>query len=613
MSLDLRAARRQTLAVGFRAQDVALLKAGRLRMSPHPEWRLPQDPTWQEDPFADRNWCFQFHMLRWLDPLRRAAAQGDDAAYALWLRWIQDWAAKNPHDAPASPWAWTDMSDGIRAQQLCLAAPMVAERSPELLDRLEDLIRVHAEHLADPVHMGRANHALHQQESLFVCGRVLGEERLWELALERMGALLREQYDEQGMNAEGATAYHVNNVLWWEKALSRIDREGLPRPEGAERHLSAPEGIAHATRPDGTLVAIGDTDTVSPTTVDAPATRHATTDGADGTAPTETTRVFDAGYVFARSGWGDAERPFSAQTFFSLRFGPAQRVHGHPDGGSLTYSADGVNWLVDLGKFQYGSGLERNHVASRAAHSLVSIAGRTPRKDAVVELIAHRATATHEEFVLRDDSFTGVELTRRVIWSRAGEHLVVIDDVRADEEVRALQRWQLGPDVEVEGDPGERAGSLRPVRLSSGGRRALLALGGDVQEVEQVRGRQDSFDGWVSVAWKKVVPATAVTASARGTSLRFVAVIAAGHGAEPEARVLEEHGPESLVPDAPAEPPRPQVSRWRRLLNALLTPAGAETIEEVEPQPRELRLDITSGRATERVSITEDEVTALRT
>lgn len=633
MSLDLRAARRQTLTVGFRAQDVALLKTGRLRMPPHPEWRLPSDPTWQEDPFSDRNWCFQFHMLRWLEPLRRAAAKGDDDAYALWLRWVQDWATKNPHDAPASPWAWTDMSEGIRAQQLCLAAPMVAERSPELLDGWEELIRVHAEHLADPAHMGRANHALHQQESLFVCGRVLGEARLWELALERMGSLLREQYDEQGMNAEGATAYHVNNVLWWERALSRIDTEGLARPTGAERHLSAPEEIAHATRPDGTLVAIGDTDTVSPTAVDAPPTDYVTTDGREGEAPSETTRIFDAGYVFSRSGWGDAGRSLSEQSFFSLRFGPAQTVHGHPDGGSLTYSADGVNWLVDLGKFQYGGGIERRHVTSRAAHSLVSIESRTPRKDAHVDLVSHRLTERHQEFVLRDNSFEGVELTRRVIWSVRGEYLVVIDDVRSEEEVRAVQRWQLGPDVEVEEVPddraadeaeagdaatdhgaGERESGLRSLRMSRGDRRALLALGGDVQNVEQFRGEEDPFDGWVSVGWKQIVPATAVSAVAEGRRLRFVAALAAGHGEDVSARLLRA-APET--PDTHA----PHRRGWRGLLDVLSgggssragspragTPSTKSPTSE-EPGTPDLRLEIITGRGSERLRITVDDVT----
>lgn len=531
MSLDLEAAKRQNFTVSFRQEDVDELLAGRLTMSPHPAWELPAEPTWKEDPFKDRNWCFQFHMLRWLDPLRRAAAKGDDAAYAMWLRWVKDWAAKNPPSAPRSSWAWVDMSDGIRAQQLCLAAPLVAARNPELLEWLEQAIRTHAAHLADPANMGNANHALHQQESLFVCGRVLGDESLWQLALDRMGALLREQYDEQGVNAEGAIAYHHNNYLWWERTLRRMDVEQIPRPDGADRHLHAPEEIAHATRPDGTYVTIGDTDHMTPKVLGTPLTEYTASQGAEGTAPAETVAVYDAGYVFARSGWGDENRPYADHTYYSLRFGPSRRVHGHADGTSVTYSADRVNWVVDPGKFDYSSSVPRKHVTSRAAHSVLSFEGRKPQKDATVALVRQKITPTHHDVVLTDDSFARITLTRRVVYSVYGEYLVVIDEAASPRTMNAQQRWQLGPDVTAQVHDGR-------VELTAGEHRAGLWFCEPSVEIDAVRGQEDPFDGWVATGWKKKAAATAVTARASGKSLRFVTVLAAGHGAAPTVRSL---------------------------------------------------------------------------
>lgn len=526
MSLDLEAAGRQTLATSFRQEEVDRLLAGRLLMPPHPEWALPAEPTWQEDPFEDRNWTFQFHMLRWLEPLRRAAAKGHDEAFGMWLRWVQDWVEKNPPRSPRTPWAWTDMSDGIRAQQLCQAAPMIAERRPDLLPWLEETIRAHAEHLADPRKMGNANHALHQQESLFVCGRVLAEEHFWRLASERMAGLLTEQYDEQGVNAEGATAYHYNNFLWWERALERFDIEGLARPEGADRHLHAPEEIAHATRPDGTLVPIGDTDTVDPRAIEHPAIAYVTTDGHDGEAPSDTVKIYDAGLILARSGWGDEDRPFSQQTFYSARFGTSRRVHGHPDGGSITYSALGVNWVVDLGKFQYGSGVVRDHVFSRAAHSLVSIEGKKPRKEATVELTGQRLTPEFHEYVLTDDSFRGIRLTRRLVYSVAGEYLCVLDTIDSPRKVTALQRWQLDPAVSV-----DLAGAT--ARLHTASAHGMLATIGADAASTVVRAQEEPFDGWVSTAWKTKAPAAAVTFRRSGTSIVLATVLATDSGREP--------------------------------------------------------------------------------
>lgn len=543
MSLDLAAAERQTITRSVRDEDVQALKEGRLVMAPHPAWNLPADPTWQEDPFHDRNWCFQYHMLRWLDPLRRAGARGDTEAAELWLRWVQDWAAKNPPSAPCSPWAWTDMSDGIRAQQLCLAAPMVQAVRPGLMDWLESTIRVHGEHLADPRNMGNANHALHQQESLFVVGRVLGDEGMWRLAAQRMSILLHEQYDAQGVNAEGAVAYHANNFQWWERALERFDREGLARPDGAERHLHAPEELAHATRPDGTFVTIGDTDRATAEPVGSPLTDYVTNNGATGRPPQETVRIYDAGYVFARSGWGGegrGGRSFADETFYSLRFGPSQSVHGHPDGGSLTYSASGVNWIVDPGKYEYGSSPARRHVASRRAHSLVTVDERTPRRSASVELVSRTITPAVHDLTVVDDSFSRVSLRRRVIHSVRGEYLVVLDDVQSRKPALVSQRWQLGP--EVSADVEDAAGLGARLRLSCGGALATLCVLAPV-ELSMVTAQEEPFDGWVATGWRQKAPATAVTASRAGSTVRIATVLAAaprGADTPPTVQVLSQ-------------------------------------------------------------------------
>jgi hypothetical protein len=500
-------------------------------MSPHPRWTLPEQPTWREDPFSDRNWRFQYHMLRWLDPLRRAAEHGDDRAYEMWSRWVHDWVEKNPPSSPRTSWAWTDMSDGIRAQQLCSAATLLADRDPDQLDWLEQTIRIHAEHLADPANMGNANHALHQQESLFVCGRVLQDDQLWQLASRRMSSLLIAEYDAQGMNAEGATAYHYNNYLWWERALHRYDLEHLPRPEGASRHLQAPEGIAHATRPDGTLVPIGDTDLQNPKQVQSPYIAYVTTNGRAGTPPPETVKVYEAGYVFGRSGWGTAKRPYSEQTYYSLRFGPASRVHGHPDGTSLTYSARGVNWVVDPGKYEYGKSTPRAHFFSRGSHSLLSIDGRKTFKDAHVELTRQTLHPRVHDVVLEDFSFRGIELTRRVIFSTRAEYLVVMDYARSARRITGVQRWQLGPDVEASLD-----GST--VTLSSGGCVGTLWFDEAPTQISTVTAQDDPFDGYVSTGWRKMAPATAVLAERRGTDLSFVTVLGAGTSAPPSVRSI---------------------------------------------------------------------------
>lgn len=531
MSLDFAVSERQALGSSFHAPTVKKLLAGKLTMTPHPEWTLPETIDWAADPFEDVNWQNQFHMLRWLDPLRRAAAKGDDDAYAMWIRYVRDWVRNNPRSAPAHKWVWRDMVEGIRVIQLCLAAPLVRDRSPKDLDWLEETIRDHADFMSDPANLGKANHAMHQHEALFVCGRILKDEHYTDLAISRFDTLLSEEYDHQGVNGEGAVAYHYNNYLWYERALKRFDAEGVPRPYAAARHAFAPEEIAHATRPDGTFVSIGDTDGGSPRNVGSPFTDYVTSGGAKGEAPVDLVKVYERGYLFARSGWGETERNFDEETFFSVSFGRADRVHGHPDGGSLTFSSNTVNWVVDPGKYQYGYSIPRKHLVSRASHSLVSIEGLTPRKDAEVSLTRQVITDRSYDFHFTDNSFRGVALTRRVIYSTSGDYLVVVDHVRSKQERTGIQRWQLGPGVET-------AISRHRVELTAGDQAAAICFAGTATTIEQVTGQNNPFDGWVATGWKTKTEATAVSATKSGTNFRFITVLSAGNSVHPNVETV---------------------------------------------------------------------------
>lgn len=420
------------------------------------------------------------------------------------------------------------MSDGIRAELFCYAAPQIVENNPELVDWIEHVIRVHADHLRDDENIGNANHAMHQHEALFVVGRVLRDESLWQLALNRLGTLLLEQYDEDGINAEGALAYHHNNYIWWDRTLHRVDLEGVPRPEGAERHLLAPEGLAHSTRPDGTLASIGDTDTLSPRRIGHALTDYVTSNGREGDHPQDVVRTYESGYVFGRSGWGDSTRPYSEQTFFSLRFGPSKRVHGHHDGTSITYSGGPVNWIVDAGKYSYDSDRTREYMVSRRSHSLLDLPEKKPRVNASATLARKAIGPDLHEYVLTDDSFSGTRLARRVIWSVAGEYLVVLDSVMTRRRTVARQNWLLDPSID----------SLiheNAVRLAESDRHAAIIFLDKDASVSTVSGQEEPLEGWVSQAWKEITPATVARAEKSGTRIEFATVIANGFGRFPTA------------------------------------------------------------------------------
>ena len=80
---------------------------------------------------------------------------------------------------PAHQWVWSDMVDGIRAIKPLPRRPAAcATTAPRISDGSSRRSAITPSIMADPANLGHANHALHQHEALFVCGRMLGDEHV---------------------------------------------------------------------------------------------------------------------------------------------------------------------------------------------------------------------------------------------------------------------------------------------------------------------------------------------------------------------------------------------------------------------------------------------------
>ncbi|MGP5254614.1 heparinase II/III domain-containing protein [Glutamicibacter ardleyensis] len=525
MSID--AARRQAFGAKFdvsrRDQTLAdQLLGGRLTLSPHPEWALTKDLEWTEDPFSDRNWRAQLQMLRWMDPLRRRADAGDAASATAWLHYAKSWIDSNLSPAKSVREAWMDMVDGLRALELCIALPFVSDFEPTALEWLIPAIQVHAEWLMDERNLGHSNHALHQHQGLFVCGAVLRNEEMMQIAECRMLDLFKSQYDSQGINAEGAIAYHMANAHWWAAARHRLELEERPVGEAFNLLDAAAVALAHATKPDGALVSIGDTDGGNARVINHSATKWVTTAGADGEPPTDTVRLYDAGYLFARSGWGEQERDFKDETFLSVSFGSPKRVHGHRDGMSMTFSSMGHEWITDPGKFQYGSSPMRDYCLSRASHSLPYLLDMENDDSSIVECVSHKFTSSVYEATFVDRGYRDARITRRVIYSVSGEYAIVIDHIDSEIECTAVQNWQCGKETTAVATP-----SGFQLSAPAGGHAAVLFTG-TRPNMSIVSGQESPIAGWVATGWKKREMAPALQFTKVGKRFRFITLIAAG-------------------------------------------------------------------------------------
>lgn len=491
-----------------------LVLGGTLRLPPHPDWT--GDVTdWAADPLSDRNWQFQHHTLRWLNPVRWSALEGDEAAAQEWRRVAKSWGQANvPATRAKGLFAWKDMADGNRAIQLSLGAPLIRPED----DWYIPVLRYHVDWLLDESHLATKNHALHQHQGLVVAAAVLRDQEALQIAYSRMASQFESTFDEQGANDEGAVGYHENNLKWWSSAWDRIEAEGLRMPVfAAERLEAGRSALAQLVLPNGMLPQIGDTKRVRVSQGLGRQIDFVTSQGQEGEAPIGTAALYERGYIVSRSGWGE-NRPLDQESHMIVRFGHDVLSHSHHDRGSVHLYARGRTWLADSGFFSYQTGdATRAHFLSRNAHNLAELPDLPHADRAEVELERFTATDDVHDAVLLDHGYIDVDMRRRVLYLTGPDCWIVWDEVSEPRAIR--QNWLL--DVGVVPRRHDRG-----FDLGSGSQRMNMVWLGAVPTLSRHVTTEGDLRGWIATTWKTLEPGTLITAQSTPNRNRCVVLIA---------------------------------------------------------------------------------------
>ncbi|MGP9736127.1 heparinase II/III domain-containing protein [Brachybacterium sp. AOP42-C2-15] len=525
--LDLGVAERQAFGGTFGRpkngeSQVARYRAGALRLPPHKDWK-GNFTDWAADPYKDRNWQFQHHTLRWVNAIRWAAMDGDDAARSEWVRVAQSWFAANvPAEKAVGAFAWKDMADGNRAVELSLGAPLV----PAEASWFVELLGAHRDWLMDDTHIVGGNHGLHQNTGLLVVGAVLRDHAAMQKSLGRLVRSFERAFDEQGCNEEGSVAYHQMNIRWWRQTWARVDAEGLEVPTHVTARLDAAcTVLAHLAQPDGELPQIGDSARSKVVPGLSEVTDFVISAGKRGETPGARALVLERGYAISRSGWGE-DRPAAQESHLVVRHGAYARAHGHFDSGSVHLYTAGRRWLVDPGFHSYQTGdPTRRYLASREAHNvpLLPELDREPKAD--FELVRSSSTDAADDLLLVDRGYDGADLERRVVYLRDADCWIVWDRAsrRDEQELTLEQHWQT--DVGVTVRPRDQGFRLNDTTSTTTMTMTWLGTQHTLARHDAARG--EDLTGYVGTRWKTLEPATRLTARATGTAPQLVTLIGA--------------------------------------------------------------------------------------
>ena len=478
----------------FPANDVAEVLRGRVVFAGLPPVDLGTgEIDWLADPHRNRSWSMNLHALRWMGRLvveyeRTGGRAHLDRAAAV----AADWVRANPRGGRGvSPWAWAE-------HPVALRAPALAALAAYLTDRwLAESLAEHGETLADPaLYREGHNHGLDQDIGLLLVGHRLGHAAWTDLAVRRMAASAELAIDPQGVLHEQAPRYGLHVYRRLGVAIRLLERCGAPVPAVLVARRALLEGyVRHATQPDGRLVAIGD----------GPADLQGIAAG-PGDEPRETTRVFDGGYVFGRTAWGD---PRSA--YYSIRFGPGRRLHGHEDHLGVTYQARGRDVLVEAGFHSYERTDYARWTATPEAHNVPIVPGAEFRPGTPTRLTRAVVGPDRQCFELADDAY-GVRRTRAVLVHHGPDLLAVLDSAAPGSVLRSV--WHFAPALDVE---AERPDGL--VLGGSGGPVAFVQLA--VPGLEAAAGREVGT-GTVATGYLRTAPVVTVTSPAAARLLTLI-------------------------------------------------------------------------------------------
>ncbi|GAA4223609.1 hypothetical protein FHR32_001331 [Streptosporangium album] len=463
--------------------------------------KVGKDVNWRTDPYHNRSWSMVFHSLRWMGRLVADYETTGEAAYLTRATEIaKDWVTDNPRRGgpKASSYAWQEHPIALRAPALvCLSKHVNASW-------LSRSLAEHATMLSNPnLYEKGHNHGIDQDIALLGIGCRYGNSTWSGLAVKRLTETVKLDVDSQGVLREQAPRYAIYVHERLKVAIDRIEECGRKVPgEITRRWESLEDFISHSTQPNGFMVPIGDGGAdVRPVGYD-----H----------PKQTVRVFGNGYVYGRTAW---DKPESA--FYSIRFGPGLKYHGHEDHLGVTYYAQGRDVLVDVGFHSYENTGYRRWTMSTEAHNTPSVAGAAFRGGTATTLSRSSIKDDRQSYRLTDRAY-GVPRTRSVLVNHGQDVMAVLDTVPKGSKVGNL--WHLAPELSVVSDSAGRV----VVKDKTGWKATLVQVSmpscKPVSGLKVVRGRSAPYQGWVSPAYLKKQPAPTVVSPASAGPLLTIVV-----------------------------------------------------------------------------------------
>lgn len=485
------------------------------------------DINWRLNPYDQPSWYMWLHSLRWLGTGIEAARAGNKKAMARVTAIVHDWVKDNPYDWKpdvGAHEATMHRTNVLICTRQSILTGLKVKTLPASYAWLDQALLDHARFL-EKNWSGAGNHGTDESIAMFGIGCTLGREPLKQLAQRRLLRAITESIDKQGSTNEQSTAYAQFNHSLWGRAIKAMQECGAdPGTTIAARRNALANWLALATDPTGKLPQLGDSEEVLTTRVPGTPLDYAGSLGRYGKRPTQRIGIFDAGYIFGRTGWGE-KRPFGLESTYSIRYGPARTLHGHDDHMAISYTSHGRPILIDGGHAGYKVDKWRNWVKSEYAHNVMAsplMLGRATE----TKLVRSKIQPTSEFYELADQPGPGITRKRSVLVLKDPDLIVALDRATSEQDQPFQTMWHLpagqtvvnpSPSTVVAQKPGDK---VKTILLQIPYQQELSP---DATKVAQ--GSEDPIQGWHYPKTIQKLAAPTVSFNRSGKSATILSVI----------------------------------------------------------------------------------------
>lgn len=528
-----------------------------------PEWSLPADQTWKENPFNNNTWKLWYHCLTWLYvPGAIFDETGEDALLLQIRNYSLDWMSKHASTLKpeAGDMAWDDHAIAYRSSMLVYLYKKYFHGDQEWTRLFFASMAIHASRLHSFLYLPEFSGNNH---GVFHCFALLNlAAALPELGLpahfradaeRRLFELLDEMIDwREGVTREQALEYQYIALELAGEVVNHANLFGYGATDQRLNELKAlltrMVDFAYAMRwPDGTVPAIGDTWLYWNGWSRPPweMVEHYTKRG-HGSEVTKAliqelrqgTRSKLAGSfdscIQRRSGYllitGSKPQIWS----ILMKGGPPLHSHGHQDHLSIQYFIGDELVLVDSGgPYKYSDPL-REYFTHPRAHNTLTFQGQSGfpfgvSEDSCGAVVTDTVSHVGGTQALRD----GVSHTRNAIYLHESGTLVVLDAIDvADTLVGAAvqQYWHFAPKItldEFSRRKREQGESIVYSATGAGGNKYGVHLFSDTSvDISLIQGQTEPrLQGWVTTKVGEMTPAPVLQLDSRASAVRHLSAL----------------------------------------------------------------------------------------